>query len=32
MCEIIILSENGEEDDISQCGGLERHSILARPE
>lgn len=32
MCEIIILSVNGEKEDISPCGELERHGIVARPE
>lgn len=32
MCEIIILSENGGEEDIAPYGGLERHGIVARPE
>lgn len=32
MCEIIILSANGEKEDISPFGELERHGIIARPE
>lgn len=32
MCEIIILSANGEKEGISPCGELERHGIIARPE
>lgn len=30
--EIIILSANGSKEDISPCGELERHGIIARPE
>lgn len=29
LSEVIVLSENGEEEAIPPCGGLERHSIFA---
>lgn len=32
MWEIIILSKNGEEEDVAPYGGVERHGIVARPE